>query len=160
MESFDYFVIARVIHIAAVVYWIGGVAFVTTVLIPSIKANKNPNVRLEQFEQLEGRFAKQAKVSTTLAMLSGFYMAHYLNAWDRYLDSSFWWMHLMTLVWFVFALVLFVLEPLVLHEKFKEWATKDSQKSFNRLHTMHIVLLSISTIAIVGAMAGSHGIAF
>lgn len=160
MESYEYFVLARVIHVIAVVYWIGGVAFVTTVLIPSIKANKNPDVRLEQFEQLEGRFAKQAKVSTTLAMLSGFYMTHYLNAWDRYLDPSFWWMHLMTFVWLVFALVLFVLEPLVLHEKFKEWAIKDSHKSFNRLHTMHIILLSVSTLTILGAMAGSHGIAF
>lgn len=160
MESYELFVLARVVHILSVVFWIGGVAFVTTVLIPALKHNYAAEQRLDTFERLENRFALQAKITTTLALLSGLYMTQYLNAWDRYLDLSFWWMHLMTLVWALFALVLFVLEPLFLHRKFKEWAMQDSDKSFRRLHFMHVVLLTVSSIAIAGAMAGSHGIAF
>jgi len=37
MEDYNYFIFARAIHILGVVLWIGGVAFVTTTLIPSLK---------------------------------------------------------------------------------------------------------------------------
>jgi len=37
MEIFTYFVFARALHVIAEVLWIGGVAFVTTELIPWIK---------------------------------------------------------------------------------------------------------------------------
>ena len=160
MESFDQFVFARALHILAVVLWIGGVAFVTTVLIPSLKDLDNGQDRMQLFERLEGRFAFQAKLTTLLTGLSGFWMIDYLNAWSRYLDPQFWWMHLMSLVWLIFTLVLFVLEPLFLHQLFHRLAMNNSDQAFQRLQTMHIVLLSISLIAIAAAMAGAHGYAF
>jgi hypothetical protein len=52
-------------------------------------------------------------------------MVHGLDAWGRYLDLSFWWVHLMTLVWLIFTLVLFVLEPLFLHRWFRTFAQRD-----------------------------------
>jgi len=84
-------------------------------------------------------------------------MLDFLNAWQRYQDIHFWWLHLMTLVWFIFTLVLFVLEPLFLHRWFIEHAKKDSDKTFARLQQMHYLLLSLSLLAVFGAMAGSHG---
>lgn len=160
MESFDQFVMARILHIIAVVMWIGGVAFVTTVLIPSLRTIEHKGNRIELFERLEGRFALQAKVTTLITGLSGMWMIDYLNAWSRYTDPQFWWMHLMTFIWFIFTLVLFVLEPLFLHQLFHRLAEKDSNVAFKKLHIMHIVLLSLSLLAIAAAMAGSHGISF
>jgi len=87
-------------------------------------------------------------------------MLEVLNAWDRYLQLQFWWMHLMTLVWAIFTLVLFVLEPLFLHQFFREMAIKNSDKTFARLHLMHIILLTLSVLAVMGAVAGSHGYSF
>ena len=84
-------------------------------------------------------------------------MLETMNAWDRYLHAQFWWMHLMTFVWIIFTVVLFVLEPLFLHRWFKEQATKDSEYAFAWLHRMHIVLLSLSLLAVIGAVAGTHG---
>jgi len=84
-------------------------------------------------------------------------MLDFLNAWQRYQDIHFWWLHLMTLVWFIFTLVLFVLEPLFLHRWFTTHAKKDSDKIFARLQQMHYLLLSLSLLAVFGAMAGSHG---
>ncbi len=159
MESFDQFVLARVIHILAVVFWIGGVAFVTTVLIPAIKILPQED-RLPLFERLEGRFAYQAKVTTILTGLSGIWMLDYLNAWSRYLDLQFWWLHLMTFIWLLFSIVLFVLEPLILHKLFHRMAADNNPNAFQRLHSMHIILLSLSLLAIAGAMAGSHGYQF
>jgi len=160
MDKFDLFVIARALHILGVVVWIGGVSFVTLVLIPAIKRVESNQGKMQLFEHLEGRFAFQAKIATLVTVFSGVYMLEYLHCWDRYLHLQFWWMHLMTFVWFVFSMVLFVLEPLFLHEWFRKHATKDVDGTFRLVHRMHIILLSLSVIAIVGAMAGSHGLSF
>ena len=63
----------------------------------------------------------------------------------------------MTLVWVLFTLVLFVLEPFILHRRFKEQASKDSKKAFAGLHRMHEILLALSLLAVLGGVAGSHG---
>jgi len=157
MSVFDQAVLARILHILAVTLWIGGVAFVTTVLIPALRNLPDENQRLELFERLEGRFALQAKITTLLTGLSGLWMLDYLNAWSRYLEPQFWWLHLMTFIWLLFSMVLFVLEPLYLQKLFQRLATQNSAKAFQRLHLMHIILLSLSLLAIAAAMAGSHG---
>jgi uncharacterized membrane protein len=160
MENFEVFVLARVIHVLGVVLWIGGVAFVTTVLIPSLRDLPNAGSRLELFEQLEGKFALQARIVTLLTGVTGFYLLQVMDAWERYQQLQFWWLHLMTLVWGIFTLVLFLLEPLVLHRWFRERATKDSDNAFLWLHRMHKILLTLSLIAVAGAVAGSHGYNF
>ncbi|TRW95011.1 hypothetical protein [Candidatus Methylobacter oryzae] len=157
MENFNYFVFARAFHVIGVVLWIGGVAFVTLVLIPSLKSINDSSNKLELFEKLEGKFSFQAKLATLVTGISGFYMVEVMNAWDRYQHLSFWWMHLMTFVWFIFTLVLFVLEPLFLHQWFHEQAVKDSVKTFALVHTIHKLLLALSLLAVFGAVAGAHG---
>ena len=160
METSDFFTLARAVHVMGVVAWIGGVAFVTTVLIPSLKAMRDKENRLSLFEQLEGKFAWQARLVTLVTGASGYYMLHVMNAWDRYLHVQYWWMHLMTAIWGVFTIVLFVLEPLILHRWFREQAIKDCDNAFVWLHRMHTILLSFSILAIFGAVAGSHGYQF
>lgn len=157
MESFT---LARVIHVLAVVLWIGGVAMVTTVIIPSVKKLKSKEERIKTFEEIEGRFAIQAKITTLLTGLSGFYMLYRLDAWERYLDYKYWWLHAMTLVWIIFTLILYVLEPLILHRLFKKYAMENPEKTFNIMYRLHWVLLSISLLTIIGAVAGCHGLFF
>lgn len=154
MENFT---LARVIHVIAVILWIGGVAMVTTVIIPAVKKLKSKDDQVKTFEQIEGRFAKQAKITTLLTGLSGFYMLYVLDAWERYLDYRFWWIHTMTLVWVLFTVILYVLEPLVLHKLFKEYADKNPSKTFSFIHKAHWFLLLLSLLTIAGAVAGSHG---
>ncbi len=156
MHDFDLFVLARTIHVVAIVFWIGGVAFITTVLLPTINKVVDKEQRVLLFEQLEHKFAWHAKLATLATGVSGYYMLDFLNAWQRYQELQYWWLHLMTFVWLIFSLVLFVLEPLFLHRWFIEQAKKDSNKSFKLLQKMHYILLSISILAVVGAVSGSH----
>jgi uncharacterized membrane protein len=149
--------VARVLHVVGVVLWIGGVAFVTTVFIPTLRRIENGEERLRLFEAVEGRFSVQARVVTLVTGVAGFYMIQGLDAWGRYQDPSFWWFHLMTAVWLVFTLVLFVLEPLFLHRWFKAFAERDSDRAFRLLHRFHVVLLTVSLIAVAGAVAGVRG---
>jgi uncharacterized membrane protein len=160
MRDPDLFILARVVHVLGVVLWIGGVAFVTTVLLPALRRTTDPARRLALFEELEGRFAIQARIVTVVTGLSGFYLLHYLDAWGRYASAAYWWVHLMTLVWFLFTMVLFVLEPLVLHRWFHERATADSDRAFRVVQAMHVFLLALSLVAVLGAVAGSHGYLF
>jgi uncharacterized membrane protein len=153
----EYFTLARIIHVLAIILWIGGVAMVTTVIIPAVKNMKSKEEQIETFEKIEGRFAIQAKITTLITGLSGFYMLYYLNAWDRYLDYRFWWIHAMTLIWIIFTLVLYVLEPFVLHPLFKKNVIKDTGKTFNFIHKAHWFLLILSLITTAGAVAGCHG---
>lgn len=149
--------LARVIHVLAVILWIGGVAMVTTVIIPAVKRLKSKEDQIKTFEEIEGKFSRQAKITTLLTGLSGFYMLYELDAWDRYFDYRFWWIHAMTLVWILFTLVLYVLEPLVLHKLFRKYMETHPGKTFRIMHRAHWILLILSLITTAGAVAGSHG---
>ena len=75
MDQSLYFVIARTLHVVSVVLWIGGVAFVTTVLIPSLKKIADPDNRLDLFEQLARQFAFQAPIVVAISFrFAGFYL--------------------------------------------------------------------------------------
>ena len=53
----DDLVLARAIHVIAVLFWIGGVGFVTWVVMPALRASERPVERLARFHRIEGRFA-------------------------------------------------------------------------------------------------------
>ena len=153
-------IIARALHILGVVLWIGGVAFVTAVLLPAVERLREPAERVQFVERVEAGFARQARVTTLLTGLSGFYLVHSLGAWPRFGDAHYWWMHAMVLIWGVFTLMLFVLEPLWLHHWFEVRAQRDPEGTFSIITRMHRVLLAVSVITIAGAVAGSHGWSF
>jgi uncharacterized membrane protein len=155
--SIEFLAFARVLHVLAVVLWIGGVALVTTVLLPGVRRLKRPEERIELFDRIERRFAAQARVTTLITGLSGFYLVHALGAWSRFGTVAFWWMHAMVAVWALFTLMLFVLEPLWLHRWFLERAKRDSEGTFQLVQRLHQGLLTASLITIAGAVAGSHG---
>jgi uncharacterized membrane protein len=153
----DDVVFARVLHIIAVVIWIGGVSMATTVALPAIRRGDLGADRLRAFQAIEHRFVWQARTAVIVVGLSGFYMADRLDLWDRFRSIRFWWMHAMLLVWLLFTFVLFVGEPLILRRLLRTWATKQPDSFFIWLHHAHWVLLSLSIVTIFGAAAGSHG---
>jgi uncharacterized membrane protein len=152
-------VIARVLHVLAVVLWIGGVGFVTLVLLPAVHRSHTSDQRVAAFHGLEERFARQSRITTVIAGLSGFYMAWRLDAWSRFESASFWWMHAMVLVWLIFTLMLFVIEPLFLHRAFSRPASGVAADArFRKIEWLHRILLTLSLITVAGAVAGSQGI--
>jgi uncharacterized membrane protein len=63
--------VARALHVLSVVLWIGGVGFVTTVLLRSVRRLKAPHERIGFFDAVERRFAWQARIWTVLVGLTG-----------------------------------------------------------------------------------------
>lgn len=150
------YALARVVHVLAIVMWVGGVAMVTTVLLPAVGRLKNAEERVAFFEKLESRFAMQSRVTTLLAGLSGFYMLHVVG-WQRLTMLEFWWIHAMIAVWLIFTLMLFVIEPLFLHRWFHARAERAPRSTFRLVQGLHWGLLAISLVTVAGAVAGSHG---
>ena len=93
----------------------------------------------------------------TLAGLSGFYMTWKLDAWYRFAEADYWWMQAMVAVWAIFTVVLFIAEPLFLHDWFRTRAARDPEGTFAFVQRAHAVLLTASLVTIAGAMAGAHG---
>lgn len=150
----------RVLHVLGVVFWIGGVAMVTTVLLPATSRLKTAAERVAFFEKIERGFAVQSRVTTLITGASGFYLVYRFDLWQRFARAEYWWMHAMIAVWAVFTLVLFVLEPLFLHRWFIERAQRAPESTFRLVTRLHWVLLALSLITVAGAVAGSHGYLF
>lgn len=156
-EAVNEFGIVRAVHVLAVVLWIGGVAMVTTVLLPATARQVDGARRVAFFEGMEAGFARQSRWTTLAAGVSGFWLVWRWDLWSRFLDARFWWMHAMVAVWAAFTLMLFVLEPWVLHGWFQVRAQRDPDGTFALIRRLHWLLLSASAVAVVGAVAGAHG---
>lgn len=148
---------ARALHVIGVVLWIGGVAFVTTVLLPAVRRMTTPAERAAFFESVERRFAWQARGTTLLVGATGFYLVHAWNLWDRFGSASYWWMHAMVAIWTLFTVMLFIAEPFFLHRRILERAEREPDATFRRIERLHRVLLLLSLLTVFGAVAGSHG---
>ena len=96
--------IARAIHILSVVIWMGGVTFVTLVLIPTLRRSSFHVDQLAIFNIIENQFANIARVMVLLAGISGLYMTYRLDAWHRFTEIQYFWMHAMVFVWTLFFL--------------------------------------------------------
>ncbi len=151
------FAIARVLHVLAVVLWIGGVGMVTTILLPAIRKSYPVAQRFAMFHTLEARFARQARLTTAIAGLTGLYMTWRLDAWDRFRSADFWWMHAMVLTWVLFTAMLFVIEPMFLERLLARRAASAPEATYRLVEWLHRLLLVVSLLTVAGAVAGSIG---
>jgi uncharacterized membrane protein len=153
---------ARALHVLAVVVWIGGVSLVTTAALPALRRGEFGHDRALAFRGLERRFARQARIAVIIVGLTGLYMLWRLSLWGRFRVAvlpSFWWMHAMVCLWLLFTLILFVVEPLVSRRR-RARADANAQLTDGQLAWMqraHWLLLALSIVTLLGAVAGSHG---
>jgi len=63
----------------------------------------------------------------------------------------------MVAVWMLFALMVYVLEPIVLHRLFHEFALRNKDRAFAAAIGLHAAALIISALAIGAGVLGAHG---
>lgn len=149
--------IARAIHILSIVIWMGGVAFVTLALIPAIRSAAFKSEQITIFNAVENRFAAIARIAVLLAGLSGFYMIFKLDAWDRFYQAQYFWMHAMVLVWLMFVMALFVIEPFFLKDHGRAVKKGHDIGNLRKTHIVHVLILILSLITIFVSVLGAHG---
>ncbi|HVI50231.1 MAG TPA: hypothetical protein VM661_03375 [Candidatus Sulfotelmatobacter sp.] len=150
--TIDDLALARAIHVLCVMHWMGGVAFITLVILPLAKRLNDPSL----FSRIEHRFSGQVKLSIPLAGASGLYMTAKFDLWSRFGQADYWWMTTMFALWIVFMLMVFVVEPLV-HVRFERLMAERPATGFAVLGRVHQVLLALAVVTVLGAVAGAHG---
>lgn len=148
--------IARAIHILSVVIWMGGVSFVTIVLIPMLRRSSFQQDQLTIFNIVENRFASIARIMVLLAGISGFYMTYKLEAWSRFSQLQFFWMHAMVFVWSLFFLALFVIEPFILRNHGRMVKDGHSITNLRKTQIVHSIILVLSLTTLVISVLGAH----
>jgi uncharacterized membrane protein len=153
----DRLAFARVLHVLAVVVWIGGLSIVTTALLPAIRRGELGADWLAAFRAIERRFAGQARIAILLVGATGLYMTQEADLWDQFSSLAYWWMHAMVGIWVIFAIGLFLVEPVILDRRLPVLARKRPAATFAWLARVHWLLLILSLVTVFGAVAGSHG---
>ena len=112
---------------------------------------------LAAFEAIERRFVWQARIAILLVGGTGFYMIEEGALWDRFSSLAYWWMDAMVGLWSVFAIGLFLVEPLILDRRLRALTIRRPAATFAWLAGVHWLLLTLSLVTVFGAVAGSHG---
>ncbi|MAG96621.1 MAG: hypothetical protein CMM08_08055 [Rhodospirillaceae bacterium] len=148
---------ARALHVLGVVVWVGGLYFVTFIVLPVARTLSNQGEDgVDLFEKAERRFTFHARVTVLLTGFSGFYMLHLLDAWERYLHIETWAVHAMTVLWLVFFLAVFIAEPLFLHRWFMQKAAANPSGMLRQAAIFHRLMIVWSLFTIAVAMFGAH----
>lgn len=145
-------IFARMLHVLGVVWWLGGVVMVTATILPALRATGLPEAeRLATFKEIRRRFAWQARFAVLLVGASGLYMLIYLGGATRLALPFGWWIDLMIATWTIFALILFVLEPVgVMHKT----GLMGRPRAFL---LVHVFLSGISLVTLALSVLGAHG---
>ncbi|HUH37870.1 MAG TPA: hypothetical protein VL027_07995 [Spongiibacteraceae bacterium] len=148
---------ALALHVLGVVWWLGGVAFVSTVVLPHLR--RDPANAMAGFHNFEQRFAPQARIAVLLVGLSGGWLLWRTQLW-RVLDQpQFGWLAAMILYWALFFLMLFVLGPSGLLRRVMSGSTERSAEArLLRMQRMHLLLLFIGLAIVAWAVAARHGL--
>ncbi|HEX7382235.1 MAG TPA: hypothetical protein VF265_08790 [Nevskiaceae bacterium] len=147
MLTFD---ILIAIHVLSVVWWIGGVAVVTAVLLP-LFGTLPADQRLQRIREFEHRFANQVRIALLLVGITGGWMLSLTGGTARLAFSHGWWLDLMILVWVLFAFMLFVAEPLKIPAKV---GLIQKPLAFWGLHAF---MLTLAFLAIACGVVGARG---
>jgi uncharacterized membrane protein len=145
------------VHIVSVVLWIGGLAFVTTVVLPAL-VRLPVDQRIPAFLEIERRFGLQARVLVLVAGASGAEMLMRMHLVGLLGNVRGLWLDDMIGFWTFFVILLFVLEPMVLHRRLRERGTRHGEATRVMLLRGHMILLMLALVVITAAVLGAHGV--
>jgi len=156
MATFPMIPFLLALHILSVVLWIGGVAFVTTVFLPAL-VRLDEAERIPVFLDIEGRFGAQARVLVLVAGATGGALIGLLHLQGLLALRAGWWLDAMIALWALFFVLLFILEPFVLHRRLEARGARDGEGTRRLLLRGHRILLALAILVVWGAVWGAQG---
>jgi hypothetical protein len=134
-------IVARALHVLAVVIRIGGVSTATTVALTAVRRCDLGEDRMRASQPIEHRFDWEARVAVILVSLTG----------GDSRSACFWRMHAMVCLWLLFALFYSLLSP-----SSDDGAAERPQTVFAWLHRDRWLLMIISVVTILGRSWGAR----
>ncbi len=155
------FSLMHFLHLVFVILWIGGLGFITIVVLPMIVRMQDPLQKVLFFQRMEHKFAPMAKVYNAIVGITGFVML-YMSGWQSLMFTKQGLSLLfMVAVWVFWAIMLFGLEPLIVRKMIDNLAKSGEKMEietiFNRMNRLHWVLLIVSLLASISGVAFGHG---
>lgn len=155
------FSIMHVIHLLTVIIWIGGLAFVTTMVLPMAIKDPDPLGKVLTFSRVERRFAPSARWYNLITGASGLVMM-LQTGWYRLLFTKEGLpLTFMVLVWVFWFVMLFGLEPIIIKkmlERMKAGGEKmEIETVFARMNRLHWIMLLVSLTAAAAGAVTAHG---
>lgn len=156
------FSIMHILHILTVVAWIGGLAFITTLILPVLLKMSNPLEKVLFFQRIEHRFAPLARVYVAVVGISGFTMFFVMGLQSVLFTREGFFLLFMIAVWVFWVVMLFGVEPLVVKRMLDNLSKQkgeglEIEDVFRRMNVMHRVLLAVSLAAAASGAIFAHG---
>jgi len=146
--------LSAALHVIGVVIWIGGVAFVTMILLPMVHGMTDPMEKALLFQGVEHRFSRIVKAVIIVVGITGLY-----NLFQKrlYVIMPTWqgfWLDLMIGVYIFYSLLIFGLEKALFKRIFKDVKNMNADQVFFRMSVFHWVVLALSLLAVGGGVIG------
>ncbi len=155
------FLTMHIVHIAAVILWIGGLAFVTAIVLPMAIKTPDALQKVLTFQRVEHRFAPLARWYNIITGISGFAMVWLLGLQGIYFTKAGLALTFMTGVWVFWFVMLVGLEPIVIRRMLEKMAREgdkmDIDGIFRKVKKLHWFMVAISLAAAAAGTIVAHG---
>lgn len=148
--------LSAALHVIGVVIWIGGVAFVTIILLPMIHDMTDPMEKALLFQRVEHRFSRIVKPTIILVGLTGLINLHQKGLYVIMPTAQGFWLDLMIGVYIFYALLIFGLEKALFKRIFKDIRKLNADQVFFRMSLFHWVVLALSLATIGAGIMGTY----
>ena len=151
----------HIIHILTVILWIGGLGFITILILPMVVKMPDALQKVLLFQRIEHRFAPIARYYTVIVGVTGVSMFFILDLTSIVFTKEGMFLLIMIAIWVFWVVMLFGLEPLIVKrildnlskQKGKDLEIEDL---FNRMNILHFVLLFLSLTAATSGIIFAH----
>ncbi|MBI5560819.1 MAG: hypothetical protein HY883_06050, partial [Deltaproteobacteria bacterium] len=143
--------VLHVIHLLTVIIWIGGLAFITMLVLPMVVGMQDALQKVLFFQRIEHRFAPAARIYNAIVVITGLLLM-FLGGWHTALFTRQGVPLLIMLIIGIFwTVMLFGLEPRIIKKMLgrlaKSGEKMEIETVFKRLNRMHWILLVVSLAA-------------
>jgi len=155
------FLLMHIVHLLAVIVWIGGLVFVTGIVLPMAIKTPDPLQKVLTFQRIEHRFAPLAKAYNIITGITGFVMVWQMGWYELYFTREGWALTFMTAIWLFWFVMLVGLEPIVIKKMLdkmaRDGAKMDIDGIFRKVKTLHWFMVAISLAAAAAGALVAHG---
>jgi uncharacterized membrane protein len=148
-------------HLIAVILWIGGLFFVTGIMLPMVIKTPDALQKVLTFQRVEHRFAPVAKWFNIVTGITGFAMVYLMGWHNLYFTKAGVALTFMTGVWVFWFVMLVGLEPIVIRKMLEKMAREgdkmDIDGIFRKVKKLHWFMVAISLAAAVAGAIVAHG---
>lgn len=156
----------HIIHLLTTILWVGGLAFITILILPMVVKMPDALQKVLLFQRIEHRFAPIARYYTAIVGASGFVMFYLMDLQGVVFEKEGRFLLFMIIIWIFWVIMLFGLEPLIIKKMLDSMARQgeadgkklDIEDVFNKMNKLHWVLLALSLSAASSGAIFAHGL--